>query len=103
MSTNVTVNVFLNDCPEHAFRDYLPGHCDLTPAIQYTAVKHGRPDGETLILEEAFEAFNVGIECDPVTARYRAAGNRSLSVGDVVEVAGRSFVCRRAGWTLVEQ
>jgi hypothetical protein len=48
------------------------------------------------VCNEAFEWFNVG-END-VATRYRAAGNRSLSVGDVVVIDGRAYGCGRVGW-----
>jgi hypothetical protein len=48
------------------------------------------------LLEAAFEMFNVGTTD---TARaYRKAGNRSLSVGDVVQAGDSWFSCERSGW-----
>jgi hypothetical protein len=48
------------------------------------------------ILAAAFEAFNVGT--DTLAEEYRARRLRSLSVGDVVDIDGRSYSCERLGW-----
>jgi hypothetical protein len=52
----------------------------------------------TQILEEIFELLNVGSEMNPIVRSYRQAGNRSLSVGDVVVIDNVAFECRAAGW-----
>jgi hypothetical protein len=69
---------------------YSPGH-PLVPVFRYQS-------DLTLpaLLEAAFEMFNVG---DTDTARaYRAPGNRSLSVGDVVQAGDSWYSCERSGW-----
>lgn len=92
------VTVYLNDCPTHAFRTYDPACCQLKEAVTYPIVNLGRL-GHAFMLDEAFQAFNVGTDADSVVARYRAAGNRSLSVGDVVQIGEYKFRCDRIGWT----
>lgn len=54
--------------------------------------------------EEAFHKLNVGT--DEVAQQYRAAGHRSLSVGDVVVVDADgpvALVCARFGWQLLPE
>ncbi len=55
----------------------------------------------------AFEIFNVGDdpafgEPDPRAVEYRKRGNRSLSVGDVVQVGDVWLACASAGWDVIE-
>lgn len=53
------------------------------------------------VLEKVFEQLNVGGDLVPAeewTVAYRAAGNRSLSVGDVVVVGESAFACASVGW-----
>jgi hypothetical protein len=57
--------------------------------------------------ELVFELLNIGHDADysepnPDAVAYRARGNRSLSVGDLVSVDGRWFSCGRFGWSLLE-
>lgn len=50
-------------------------------------------DSEAALLDAIFELYNT---CHP--ADYH---DRSLSVGDVVEINGRHFSCDSAGWTRI--
>lgn len=55
-------------------------------------------------LEEVFAQLNIGGEFINPTAwtmDYRAAGHRSLSVGDVVVVGETAWQCAVAGWVIV--
>lgn len=56
----------------------------------------GRPGD---ILDAAFERFNIGE--DEIARRYRAAGNRSLSVGDVVVVGENAWRVAPVGFTMM--
>lgn len=55
-------------------------------------------------LNQTFELLNVGDDPDfhnpphPQAVAYRQRRNRSLSVGDVAEVAGMFYSCESAGW-----
>lgn len=80
-----------------SFRPYAEG--DLVyRAFDYT---DDAPDAEDLIVcERAFRWFNEGD--NPIVRKYRAAGNRSLSVGDVVVVEGRAYGVGSFGWDRIE-
>lgn len=89
MTTNVTV--YFNEHPDH-FWGYQKGHV-LRQVFVYTA-EDGQ-DPET-IADLAFHWFNAPPEVlDPelvtpgtgLVTRYREAGNRSLSAGDVLRIA----------------
>lgn len=61
---------------------------------------------DSAVLEYVFEQLNIGgdlVPAAPFTERYRDAGNRSLSVGDVVVVAGQAYSCERSGWAEVDE
>lgn len=56
--------------------------------------------------EEVYKLLNVGDDPDimggrpdPRAVAYRQAGNRSLSIGDLVSVAGRFYACASVGFT----
>lgn len=92
--------VYLN-----SFRDWRPGD----PV--YFAVQYDMPDEQSdgAICEDAFTRFNIGEpSTDPVVAVYRNEGrNRSLSVGDVVEIhrSGddpKFLTCASVGWEVVD-
>jgi hypothetical protein len=70
----------------------------------YHAVTYTGADAEDLVhCERAFENFNVGDPHDNAVVReYRDAGNRSLSMGDVVVIDDRAYTCAAVGWARVE-
>lgn len=79
---------------------YQEGH-PLVPVYRYVAV--GDP---VSVANQAFHVFNVGDDPDfgtpdPDAQRYRALKNRSLSVGDVVQVGDTWLACALDGWTEV--
>lgn len=100
-----TVRIYHNIALDRAGRH--PGMLDgyvigqpLVLVAQYDA-DEGRMVSDTLT--KAYDLFNIGDDPafgtpDPRAVAYRAAGNRSLSVGDVVQVGGRWFACARRGW-----
>lgn len=71
------------------------------------ALTYDDPDGpypaddDTAILEWVFEQGNIG-ETTRFAVEYRAARNRSISVGDVVVIDDRTYACASAGWTPLE-
>lgn len=79
------------------FMAYEPGD------IMHLAFEYPHDDHvEDLILcEEAFRWFNIGDKL-PVVRRYRQAGNRSLSVGDVVVIDDRAYAVAPFGWDRLE-
>lgn len=84
--------------PEHSF----------TPVARYTV-----DAGDAMVLAgEAFQTFNVGDDPDfnagfepyrvELATAYRASKNRSLSVGDVIQVNGAWLACERIGWKRID-
>lgn len=67
----------------------------LVPVARYTA--EGEP---YTLLSAAFDTFNVGET--GIAANYRSAGNRSLSVGDVVQVEDAWYACASYGWDVID-
>lgn len=98
-----TVRVFLN---ENAFDRERPFSADgfqrgdkLRLAVQYdTSDVDQYP---TYQADVAFHLFNEGDPADLRVHYYRAKGNRSLSVGDVVQVGDVLYTCERIGWRVV--
>lgn len=90
------------------FEEYSPGDVLEEVFSMTVAGLDGAADMDTL--EYVFREFNVG---DGLAADlYRAAKNRSLSVGDVVTIQTpaapanefmglRRYACNRAGWKLI--
>ncbi len=65
------------------------------------AARQEREDATFKVLEEVFTQLNVGGDIYPAeeyTKDYRFAGNRSLSVGDVVAVDSEPYAVGRFGW-----
>lgn len=82
-----------------SFQPYKHGD-EMHEAIEYTDERGG---DARQVCERAFEMFNVGDPTSDITVRrYRNAGHRSLSVGDVVVVDGAAFGVDRFGWTPLE-
>ncbi|OSC20882.1 hypothetical protein B8W69_28790 [Mycobacterium vulneris] len=50
-------------------------------------------------LEIIFEQLNIARPQHPWALRYRLAGHRSLSVGDVVVLGETAWACASVGWT----
>lgn len=97
----VKVQIFLNEGKGHffgfkAFSD-VP---ELHKAYEFEISEmFSRPITEHIImktLEWCFEEFNVG--GTDYAHEYRARGNRSLSVGDVVVVGEAAYACENVGW-----
>lgn len=102
------VTIHLND-DRDSFRGFIPSKALLTdagtyelPNFHYVPDRYipGMTDDEALenqelyvrdILNAVFEQLNVGgdvVPAQPYTEAYRAAGHRSLSVGDLVTLDG---------------
>jgi hypothetical protein len=61
-------------------------------------------DEPMAMLNEVFEQLNIGGDLAPATEwteAYRAAGNRSLSVGDVVVLGETAWTVARFGWEII--
>jgi hypothetical protein len=98
----VTVTVYLNDA--RTAGGFAPATAALRLALTFEldARVTGDPrENVHLILSAVFEQLNIGgdlIAASDYTERYRAAGNRSLSVGDVVVVGESAFTVGRRGF-----
>lgn len=97
-----TATVFLNTHPDN-FRGFKPEHADFLK--QVVCVKYNAEPRE--LLRMLFEELNVGgTELELALAlahRYFAqVGNRSLSVGDVIDLDGTAYACASVGWTELE-
>jgi hypothetical protein len=103
MSDEVTVKVLHN--MDSRFMPYEPGHRLLQVArFECAFPACGSVDR---LLGIIFEQLNIGgdpefgVPAAPWTTTYRAAGNRSLSVGDVVIIGEQAFAAQWVGWTPV--
>lgn len=68
------------------------------PRLNYQhAISYERAGSDLSICEDAFYECNVGTGA--LAMEYRANGNRSLSVGDVVTVNDRAYFCAPTGWS----
>lgn len=104
----VTVRVFHNVTEDERGRPtlamldgYSPGHQVVHVAALELELDTDDPQPA---LNKTFELLNVGDDPDfysppdEQAVAYRARRNRSLSVGDVVEVGGQFYSCQRVGW-----
>lgn len=83
---------------DQGWTEWKPGHLTFL-AVEYNVAE----TDDMAICERAFELFNIGDpDTNAVVHRYRSAGNRSLSVGDVVVIDDRAFTCASFGWEPVE-
>ena len=87
-------------------RGYRPGdRIKRVYAYEYDTSDLGiTPDTVGAIAEQAFRMFNGQPEGDweyDHTQRYQVAGNRSLSVGDVVIIGEIALSCEPHGWVFV--
>jgi hypothetical protein len=94
----VDVTIYFNTHPDH-FLGYEPGH-SLQRVFSYTA-----PTTSELfrLADEAFHAFNAPPELvlpvyRDIAKDYRAAGLRSLSVGDLLRVGHSWLACAATSW-----
>lgn len=105
----------VND-PAHPMHEAAwPVYCSSYRAWQpgdpvYRAVEYDMPADmdDDRICENAFERFNIGDpRTDNIVGKYRGAGHRSLSVGDVVQIRRgddrpTEYTCASFGWNKLE-
>jgi hypothetical protein len=108
----VYVQVFLNQTEDgwNFWHGYRPGDKMLLAAEYYRHVSllpdplEGHPDPGGLpsrILNEAWRELNIDEPAAEWAKEYRAKGNRSLSVGDVVVVGECAYAVAKIGWQAV--
>lgn len=95
------VRVYLNEGrdPRHLVFGYEEATAVLRLAAEFDVSVVGSPRHA---LEVVFAELNVDEPFEPWAVEYRRNRNRSLSVGDVVEVDGERFACAGIGWTELE-
>lgn len=83
----------------HAFNDSYDPTQTYELVYSYDTTRYD-DDADMALLNVAWEEFNVD---DPgsLGQAYRARRLRSLSVGDIVEVNGRAWMCDRFGWSIL--
>ena len=86
--------VIFHNIDDSAFFGYRSGQ-PVTPVFVYESGARN----ETIVLNEAFDLFNIG--GGPTSQAYRARRLRSLSVGDVVRAGDQFFAVARLGFSEV--
>lgn len=79
------------------------GPAQLRAAASFTLDMAGQPSSETVkaALETVFEQLNIDDPTAEWALKYRLAGHRSLSVGDVVVIGETAWACADRGWDLI--
>lgn len=103
------IAVYLNEAELGGERAFVFESAVLRLAVQFqmpAAGASGRLPVELPVelLETVFDQLNIGgylIAAEPWAARYLEAGNRLLSVGDVVVVDGHAYAVAASGWDFV--
>jgi hypothetical protein len=97
------VRVFLNtEILAMAF-----GYATGQPVVEVARYDDAESENAEAALHRAFQIFNVGDDpefgpVDPRAVAFRERGNRSLSVGDLVELDRTMYACGRDGWDPVD-
>lgn len=99
---HITTTVYLNEGEDHffGFNTYAPARLHQAAHFDLELL-HGAP-ADTVIpgaLEIVFEQLNIARPHHSWALRCRLAGNRSLSVGDVVALGETAWACAGVGWT----
>lgn len=102
----VQVKVYLNEGPDNffGFHNQFANEPRLRLAAEFE-VQEEDCDGQP-VLPMIFDQLNIGgdlIPAKPWCERYRAERNRSLSVGDVVQLDERFYACASMSWDDVSQ
>lgn len=103
MSYDLITTVYLNNGAHqsHGFGELAPAQ--LAAAAGFTLTVAGPPSTEQIkaCLELVFEQLNIDEPDQPWALKYRLAGHRSLSVGDVVVIGETAWACASTGWELL--
>lgn len=88
------VIIYLNEARGAAFDGFDGETAELQIATHFE-VEDANPEDSSSFLESIYDALNIGgtelMEHTSYSKTYREEGNRSLSVGDVIEVSGKDF------------
>jgi hypothetical protein len=103
MSYELITTVYLNEGNDqtHGFGELAPAK--LAAAAGFALTITGQPCAEQVktALETVFEQLNIDDPDQLWAINYRLAGNRSLSVGDVVVTGETAWACAPSGWDLL--
>jgi len=100
VSAKASVAVYLNDSSERD-RGFRAGDAALRIAARFTIPAPLDQRQTHAALEGIYVQLNVGGDLYPAadyTLRYRGAGHRSLSIGDVVVIGESAFAVSRCGF-----
>src|SRR5512139_3174672 len=97
------IQVYLNEGQDNffGFRNKFADDPRLRLAAEFDLADPTGTETVYTRLHEVFEQLNIGGDLVPAkdyTEAYRAAGNRSLSVGDVVVVGEVAYAVASFGW-----
>jgi hypothetical protein len=101
--SDLITTVYLNDGHLQMLGFGAHGPAQLRAAASFTlaAAGHPHPDAVTAALETVFAQLNIDHPDQPWALKYRLAGHRSLSVGDVVVIGETAWACAPSGWDLL--
>ena len=95
--------MYLNDA-ENSFSGFAPAAARLHLAGEFEVAAPGSQAAAFEALDDAFTQLNVAgeiVAAADYTLAYRAAGHRSLSVGDVLVLGENAFAVARFGFDVI--
>ena len=105
MTNRVDTTIYLNEAPNSflGFNRINPASCAAPPRSNCPYPTGTRPQRSAIdaALAQVFEQLNIDTPTAAWAQQYRAAGNRSLSVGDVVAIGETAWAVASFGWTPV--
>ena len=95
--------VYLNDgvLQSFGFGDQAPAQLHAAASFTLDMAGQPHPDHLKAALETVFEQLNIDDPTAIWALKYRLAGHRSLSVGDVVVIGETAWACADSGWNLI--
>ena len=100
--TELVTTVYLNNPPQFlGFGRGGPAKLYAAAGFTLTAAEQPSADQIKVALETVFEQLNIDDPDQPWAITYREAGNRSLSVGDVVVIGETAWAVAGSGWELL--
>ncbi|WP_241011299.1 hypothetical protein [Mycobacterium camsae] len=100
---NLHTTVYLNESPDRHWgitnHQPLPAELRQAASFELEIAEHVLAhELSNAALEVVFEQLNIDEPDQDWALRYRLAGHRSLSVGDVVVVGETAWLCESVGW-----
>jgi len=93
------VTVYLNQSRDDYVFGYQPGdQLEAAATFDVSPSLLDGPDGPHAVLELVFSELNIDDPTEQWALDYRARRNRSLSVGDVVQLGESAFAVAGCGW-----